>query len=278
MGCFEVLSSAVRPMRLAGIVVPLALAACAQSGLQSGLTTSQLETSALNAGDAATAQPEAKAAVAAPASGAGSATAQAIRQARELRTQGQRPQALAALDKAAIDLPGDKQLSGERGLIALELGQLRKAEGLLREAIDTPAPDARLVAALGTTLSAAGKQALAQAQFKRALQLTPDNPAILNNLALSYALDGKADLSEKTLRTVAGKSERSPHVDQARQNLALLLGLNGRFDEARGVAESVLPPDDAEMNMALLRAGTTERIAINADGTQPTYRLGGPAH
>jgi Flp pilus assembly protein TadD len=38
-----------------------------------------------------------------------------------------------------------------------------------------------------------------------------------------------------------------------RQNLALVVGLQGRFDEARQIASVDLPPDEVEANMAYLQ-------------------------
>jgi Flp pilus assembly protein TadD len=46
----------------------------------------------------------------------------------------------------------------------------------------------------------------------------------------------------------AGKTE--PRI---RQNLALVVGLQGRFDEARQIASQDLPADQVEANMAYLQ-------------------------
>ena len=73
---------------------------------------------------------------------------------------------------------------------------------------------------------------------------------MFNNLALSYALDGKPDKSEALLR----KAVDSGHEDKrVRQNLALVLGLQGKFDEARKVASLDMSDHEAKSNMAYLR-------------------------
>ena len=41
---------------------------------------------------------------------------------------------------------------------------------------------------------------------------------------------------------------------RVRQNLALVVGLQGRFDEAEKIASSELPPAEAEANVAFLKA------------------------
>ena len=71
-----------------------------------------------------------------------------------------------------------------------------------------------------------------------------------NNLALSYALDGKADKAEQLLRTAVASGYDDKRV---RQNLALVLGVQGKFDEARKIASSDLPEADAKANMAYLK-------------------------
>ena len=117
--------------------------------------------------------------------------AAALAYARGLRASGAKREALAVLDKAAAGKAADRRLQLERGLLALELGQTAKAEKLLRQAHDANAPDWRLHSALGAALASGGRQQEAQAQFAKALALAPDHPTVLNNLALSYALDGK---------------------------------------------------------------------------------------
>jgi|RhiMethySRZTD1v2_1073278.scaffolds.fasta_scaffold06696_12 Flp pilus assembly protein TadD len=217
----------------------------------------------------------------------------ALAYARGLRASGAKREALAVLDKAAAGKTADRRLQLERGLLALELGQTAKAEKLLRQAHDANAPDWRLHSALGAALATGGRQPEAQAQFAKALALAPDHPTVLNNLALSYALDGKAAEAEKLLRTAKPGPAQTPQV---KQNLALVVGLRGRYEEARGLGEAALPPAKAGDNVAYLQrlasakanAGSAalqpERSAdppakvapakANASLPQPTYQLG----
>ena len=125
------------------------------------------------------------------------------------------------LDRAAAAKPADRRLQLERGLLALELGDAAKAEKLLRQAHDPKAPDWRLHSALGAALASRGKQQEAQVEFAKALALAPDQPSVLNNLALSYALDGKAAEAEQLLRKAQRSAGKAPQVQE---NLALVLG------------------------------------------------------
>lgn len=211
--------------------------------------------------------------------------AAALAYAKALRASGAKTEALGVLETTAQAKPADRRLTLERGLLALETGDPAKAETLLRAAHDPKAPDWRLHSALGAALATRGRQPEAQAQFAKALALAPNNPSVLNNLALSYAMDGKAGEAEKVLRT-AVKAKPDGRVQQ---NLALVLGLGGKYAEARTVAEAALPADKATANVAYLQKmaeartaaapqgpgdDATPRKAANAGLPPPTYQLG----
>ena len=176
----------------------------------------------------------------------GSQTEATLKKARQLRLSGQKANALKTLD-AAENSETSPALVKERGMLALELGQLSKAEKLLSRARDEQNPDWRVHSALGAAYSARGNQQAAQLEFSKALKLAPDHPSVLNNLALSYALDGNHDQAERLLRRAAKDDKTKP---KTKQNLALILGLNGNIKEARRVSSLVMPRDKAEANTA----------------------------
>lgn len=188
-----------------------------------------------------------------PATPANSATAAAsdddkavLKKAHQLRLSGKKTAALKTLDDAN-NSETSAPLVKQRGMLALELGQLAKAEKLLTRARDEHDADWRVHSALGATLSARGNQQAAQIEFSKALALAPDHPSVLNNLALSYALDGNHDQAETLLRRAAS-SEKSKL--KTKQNLALILGLNGNVNEATKVSRLVLPAAKADANAA----------------------------
>ena len=78
----------------------------------------------------------------------------------------------------------------------------------------------------------------------------PDEPSVLSNLGLSYALSKDLPRAEKVLKRAAAGPRVDPRV---RQNLALVVGLQGRFAEAESIARADLPPDEAAANVAYLR-------------------------
>ncbi len=73
---------------------------------------------------------------------------------------------------------------------------------------------------------------------------------MLSNLGLSYMLTRELPQAEETLRRAYG----NPRADgRVRQNLALVVGLQGRFAEAETIAKGDLPADEATANVAYLR-------------------------
>lgn len=91
---------------------------------------------------------------------------------------------------------------------------------------------------------------LARAAYEQALRLAPENPAALTNYALFKATHGDPQAAEAMLRRAvvqpgAGAAER--------QNLALVLGLEGKIAEAERLIRQDLPPEVANTNLAYLR-------------------------
>lgn len=189
-----------------------------------------------------------------------------IRESRALRAAGKKEQALALLDRTP-DADSDPALIKERGLLALELGQISHAEDLLTKSKAADATDWRVLSGLGAALSADGKQKEAQAEFTQALALAPEHPSILNNLALSYALDGKHDEAERLLRRASVTTQSEP---QTRQNLALILGLKGNIAEARKVSAAVLPPDATNANVSYMEGLKAKNTSVSRAEPEPS--------
>jgi hypothetical protein len=82
------------------------------------------------------------------------------------------------------------------------------------------------------------------------LTLSQNNPTVMNNLAMAYAMMGDPKKAEEILRQAATSQGASPKV---RENLALVLGLQGRYDESKAVAAGVLNTEVASANTAYLQ-------------------------
>jgi Flp pilus assembly protein TadD len=174
----------------------------------------------------------------------------ALRYAEALRKTGQRAQAAAVLQQASIHNPHDKRVLGDYGRALAENGHLSQAYEMLERAHSPDQPDWRVLSAQGAVLDQMGRHDAARAHYEAALKIVPDEPSILSNLGLSFALSKELPQAEQTLRKAAARGSNDRRV---RQNLALVIGLQGRFKEAEEIARADLPPPEAADNVAYLR-------------------------
>lgn len=174
----------------------------------------------------------------------------ALNYAKDLKAMGEKEKALAVLQQASLLHGNDQELAGEYGRLALELEQVGIANQMLTMADDPTKPDWRIVSARGTVMAKQGKYSDAVPFYERALTLSPNNPTVMNNLAMAYAMTGDAKKAEQILRQALAAPGATPKV---RENLALVLGLQGRYDESKAVAAGVLNSDTASANAAYLK-------------------------
>jgi Flp pilus assembly protein TadD len=186
----------------------------------------------------------------------------AIRYARALRGIGQRVQAAAVLEQGAVHNPKNRAVLGAYGRALADAGNLRQALEVLDRAHSQDDPDWRILSVKGAVLDQMGRHADAQRHYASALRLKPDEPSVLSNLGLSYALSKNLPKAEATLRKAAAQPGAEPKV---RQNLALVVGLQGRFKEAEAIAGSDLSPTEAAANVAYLRRMLSQQSAWKKD-------------
>lgn len=174
----------------------------------------------------------------------------AVALARAMRYAGMAQQGADLMQDALERLGRDANLAAELGKcylaaerVGLALKALAEAEQLDQTRWDAPS-------AIGVALDLQGRHAEAEAAYRRALALSPDNPEIVNNLALSLALSGKLDEA----LVLMGRAADHPKAGlQMRQNLALLTALKGNAAEAARLAGRDLPPDMARANAEIFR-------------------------
>lgn len=174
----------------------------------------------------------------------------AIRYAQALRAIGQRAQATAVLEQATIKNPHDQPLLGAYGRALADNGNYGQALEVLNRAHSPDRPDWRILSVQGAALDQLGRHSEAQRYYASALRLVPDEPSVLSNLGLSYALSKNLPQAESTLRRAA---QQRPSDSKIRQNLALVVGLQGRFAEAEKIVRADLSPEEAAQNVAYLR-------------------------
>jgi len=174
----------------------------------------------------------------------------ALRYANVLQMQGKADQSLAVMRKLVIDHPKDRSVLAAYGKALASVGQLESALDAVRRAQTPEYPDWKLVSAEAAILDQLGQSPAARELYRKALDMKPNEPSVLSNLGMSYVLGGDLKTAETYLRDAA----QQPGADsRVRQNLALVVGLQGRFEEAREIAGRELSAEQAEANMAYLR-------------------------
>jgi len=186
----------------------------------------------------------------------------ALNYARDLKAMGEKEKAFAVLQQASLVHGNNRELAGEYGRLALDLNQVGVANQLLAIADDPTKPDWHVISARGTVLAKQGKYSDAVPYYERALTLSQNNPTVMNNLAMAYAMMGDPKKAEGILRQAVTADGATPKV---RENLAIVLGLQGRYDESKAVAAGVLNSDAASANTTYLK----QMVKLDAKSAMP---------
>ncbi len=166
----------------------------------------------------------------------------ALNYAAALRAAGQTGQAVAVARKAAIYHPEDREVLAAFGKALAADGQFTEALAAIRRAQRSDNPDWRLLATEGGILDSLGQQDEARKRYRQALVLAPGEPQILNNLGLSYLLTNDLAEAETALRQAAASPNATRKV---KENLALVLRLRGKGDEAGRISATPAPTSSA---------------------------------
>lgn len=178
-----------------------------------------------------------------------------------LRMTGKNDQALAVMQQVVIRHPKDNDVLAAYGKAQAAAGQLEGALETISRAERPDLPDWRLKSAQGAILDQLGRSEEARLRYREALDLKPNEPSVLSNLGMSYVLTKDLRTAETYLR----KAIAQPGADSSvRQNLALVVGLQGRYQEAEQIAREELSPAQAEANVAYLRSMMHQQPTWNA--------------
>jgi Flp pilus assembly protein TadD len=238
------------------LALSTSLVACAHSGMTTGsisrgggkpvdqMSVGELESAGRSLGEAYAANPNDK--------------STAMRYASVLQMNGDTDQSLAVMRKLAIAYAKDRDVLAAYGKALAAAGQFEPALDAVRRAQTPEYPDWKLVSAEAAILDQMGDSKHARDLYRKALDLKPNEPSVLSNLGMSYVLEGDLRTAETYLRSAAGQPAADSRV---RQNLALVVGLQGRFDEAEQIAGQELSPDQAQANVAYLRQMLSQQNA-----------------
>jgi Flp pilus assembly protein TadD len=189
----------------------------------------------------------------------------ALQYGKALRATGERSQAVAVLEQAAIANPGNKALLAAYGRALADNGNFQQAFDVLSQAHSPEDPDWRILSAQGAVLDQMGRFEEARPYYTSALKIVPDEPSVLSNLGLSYLLSKDLAKAEETLRRAHSRDDKNQRV---RMNLAVVLALESRQSEAEGILKADLPPDEATAKVAELKRLVAKKEASSERSTR----------
>ncbi|MEE9329217.1 MAG: tetratricopeptide repeat protein [Parvularculaceae bacterium] len=180
----------------------------------------------------------------------------AIAYSKSLRIIGSDEQSLRVIEKSVSRDEDNADALLEYGKALISNDRAFEAVRPIERAIAmTNSKDWRTYSAYGVALDKIGEHEEARKQYSHALKINPSAAQVQNNIGLSYALDGKLDLAERSLRRASSERYSSSRI---RQNLALVLGFKGETREAERLARSDLPPQVADNNVNYFRSLLTQ--------------------
>ena len=180
--------------------------------------------------------------------------------ARNLRMMGGARQAISVLKDIVMKAPDDSRVLSEYGKALTAAGRVQDALPFLTRSTQINGDDWTTFSAYGVALDQTGNHTAARTNYQTALGISPGNPTVESNMAMSHILEGEIDKAEIILRRLVSRPDATP---QMRQNLAMVSAIKGNSAEAEQLAREDLVPSDATNNLALLQQFDSRNVAIN---------------
>ena len=145
----------------------------------------------------------------------------------------------------------------------IEAGDDERGEGLLTAVIHEEPSYLRAYLALAEIQKRQGRIREAIATLRRGLEAAPGDPVLLNALGVCMLL--REDFN-RAAELFAEAAEAWPGDARFQANLALALGMLGRDEEARQTYGRLMPSEEVEHNMQVIRRARRQTIpAVRLD-------------
>lgn len=181
--------------------------------------------------------------------------------ARNLRWSGRADEAARVLEAAAPRFSADGRYLAELGKVRLIQGDSARGVANLKDATARIDTDWRLYSALGIALDYQESYPDAQTAYRKALDMCPDDAAVMNNLGISQALSGQMD---RAILTLEDALELEGHTDKIEANLAL-------FKNARDLCPSCGAKYLKQSGSMILAAGLMGTDSEGPCTPEPAY-------
>ena len=194
----------------------------------------------------------------------------AVNLAATVRKMGNASKAVEITQTTRALYPTDPYLTAEyaAALIASERGA--EAVQPLDTALRSAPGYARLWSLKGAALDQMEKYDLARKHYMHALKITPNDPNVMANLGLSYALSGDPKTALSWMQRAAAQPGAGGHIQQ---NLDLIKRLNGQ-QPARQISQNTAPAAGYPNAQPALR--TAPSAAARPVASNNTARQGSP--
>ena len=167
--------------------------------------------------------------------------------ARNLRYTGGGRTVVEIMKIYAVKYSDDPAFLIEFGKAKLAVSEAQGAIQYLKKAIEKGGDDWQAYSAIGIGYDLLQSYAEAWEAYEKALALSGNNPAVINNMAISAALNGKLPLAISILEDAPLEARRYPQI---RLNLALFYGIKGDLKKAEALAKMDLDDEAVRNNMA----------------------------
>jgi Flp pilus assembly protein TadD len=136
----------------------------------------------------------------------------ALEQAQALRLSGDLPGATHILSQLMLAAPDDSRIVGEYGKLLVQQGHLADAVQFLNRAVQLQPSDWTYYSALGVAYDQMGDRNNARVAYEHGLALKPNEPAILNNYAMSRMLAGDTGTARALMTRAQAGGSTDPKI------------------------------------------------------------------
>ncbi len=181
--------------------------------------------------------------------------------AESLRISGNIAKAKDYYDMAIAKESGMLAAIEGKSLCYIQEGKFKEAQNLLEEVVSRDASRWRSINALGVVYAMNGNLNKALEYYNIALDVSKNNPAVLNNMALSLTFSGDKERGKKLLeKTLSNLDLAKDKKQKIEYNLALIYGISGDMDKAKSILAKYLPEAEVYNNL-----GVYAKMAKNDD-------------
>ncbi len=196
--------------------------------------------------------------------------------AESLRRVGDYEKAVPIYNQVLDEDSGNLDAQEGRALVLMAQGKSVDASRAFSDIVEKDGKRWRTLNALGILFTSKNMIPEAMAYYTEALKYSADNPAVLNNVGLTQAIDKNNNRSFDALDQASRLSKSPAQRKQIDMNLAMVLGASGDLERAREVAGKYYEGAALENNMGLYahlaKNDALAKTYLNMALTQsPTY-------